>query len=671
MRRRSRFSSILRISVFALVLFGAGFLTVFAYQNLKKDNDTQALSATEFQAGRIIDDSIFYNPNTMTAAEIDAFIDSHSPECDMWGNGRTNPMGIVNKEYARIQRENGSKAYHEPPYVCVSEFYENPETHKTNFDTNGKREAGMLSAGEIIYEAAQTYGINPQVLLVMLKKESYAWGDDWPLRWEYNTVMGYACPDGAPCNEDYFGFYNQMMTAAWQLNYYREHINSYTYRPYATNNILYSPDYSCGRKSVYLENIATTSLYIYTPYTPNDAALRNYPGTSYCGSYGNRNFYMYFREWFGSTLSNFWEEMATPRYLKVKNGSAIIDTITLKPKEYLTEDSVVYFREKTYLASDMCLKLDSSTCVSYSNTEEVIWDWQPMETPRYLSPNETATIISPTTLRTVQKTKQAAFYDSKIILPNGIVCLRQKGSEGNNCVDFSSLHDSEWTLEKMSYPRYLTGKTGAVILYNPSTLQIIDKKNEATYFDSFIDTPDGRFVCIGNIEAGCAKYDDTAETFVNINTPRELVLISNSVKYNSNTGKPTNYAVGSGMVRKYIRRTYYRSKTGSQFFPCLQTEYDTTLGTNDCINYNLLDEIEASLPTKQRMQVTSTTYKYYYNSGKTNKNYPLDSSVIRNFEKTSFIPTNNGDVASKCYLTEYDVTNNTKSCIKEGDLRSF
>ena len=300
MRRRSRFSNILRLGIIAIVALGGGFLSVFLYQNLAKKNDSQALSATEFQPGRIIDDSIFYNPNTMTAAEIDAFIDSHSPACDMWGEGYT--YGMKNKDYAKKMREAGNSRWHDPPYVCISEFYENPETHVTNFETNGVKQEGMLSAGEIIYKAAQTYNINPQVLLVMLKKESYAWGDDWPLKWEYNTVMGYACPDGAPCNEEYFGFYNQMMTAAWQLNYYREHIYSYNYRPYATNNILYNPDRSCGSKPVYLENIATTSLYIYTPYVPNDAALANYPGTSWCGSYGNRNFYMYFREWFGDAL---------------------------------------------------------------------------------------------------------------------------------------------------------------------------------------------------------------------------------------------------------------------------------------------------------------------------------------------------------------------------------
>lgn len=311
MRRRSRFNSTgfkIRIGALAILAIFGG---VFLIQLLDKGNDSGALSATEFKAGRIIDDSVFYNPNTMTAAEIDAFIDSHTSACDTWGTqtiGNTRFYGVqasnntTRAEYMKYMRNAGYTQYHDAPFICIRDYYENPKTHKTNFETGGKVEPGMISAGQIIYNAAHEYNVNPQVLLVMLKKESYAWGDDWPLKFEYNTVMGYGCPDNAACDQDYFGFYNQVMTAAWQLNYYREHPNDYRYRPGRNVNIYYSPDYSCGTKSVYIENYATAGLYIYTPYTPNDAALANYPGTSWCGSYGNRNFYMYFREWFGSTL---------------------------------------------------------------------------------------------------------------------------------------------------------------------------------------------------------------------------------------------------------------------------------------------------------------------------------------------------------------------------------
>ena len=297
-----RYSSILASAAFVTVFFGAAILNT---------PESGAVSATDFNAGNIIDDGVFYNKNTMTVAEIQAHLNRYMPACDTWGtgavgsgrtiNGRSVPANTTRAEYARQMRAAGKSRYHDPPYVCVQNYYENPTTHETLYDTKNVVKSGMISAAQIIYNAAQKYGVNPQVLLVLLKKESYVWGDNWPLKDEYNTVMGYACPDTAPCDSKYFGFYNQVEMAAWQLNYYKEHIYSYNYRPYATNSILYSPDASCGRKSVYLENIATTSLYIYTPYTPNDAALRNYPGTATCGSYGNRNFFMYFSEWFGST----------------------------------------------------------------------------------------------------------------------------------------------------------------------------------------------------------------------------------------------------------------------------------------------------------------------------------------------------------------------------------
>ena len=296
---------------FSSIAAGIAFLAVFFGAAIHNTPATNAISATDFKAGNIIDDGVFYNKNTMTVAEIQAHLNRYMPACDTWGtgavgsgryiNGKAVPASTTRAEYARQMRAAGNSRYHEPPYVCVQNYYENPATHETLYETKNVIKDGMISAAQIIYNASQKNGINPQVLLVLLKKESYVWGDNWPLKDEYNTVMGYACPDTAPCNSKYFGFYNQVEMAAWQLNYYKEHIYSYNYRPYATNSILYSPTTSCGRKSVYLENLATTSLYIYTPYTPNDAALRNYPGTATCGSYGNRNFFMYFSEWFGST----------------------------------------------------------------------------------------------------------------------------------------------------------------------------------------------------------------------------------------------------------------------------------------------------------------------------------------------------------------------------------
>ena len=53
---------------------------------------------------------------------------------------------------------------------------------------------------------------------------------------------------------------------------------------------------------VTIQNLATASLYIYTPYQPNAASLAAYPGVGdACSAYGNRNFFFLFQQYFGST----------------------------------------------------------------------------------------------------------------------------------------------------------------------------------------------------------------------------------------------------------------------------------------------------------------------------------------------------------------------------------
>ncbi len=346
---------------YSSIVAGIAFLAVFFGMAIANTPETEAISAMDFRAGNIIDDDVFYDKSTMSVADIQNHLNRYMPACDTWGtgavgsgryiNGRAVPANTSRADYARQMRAAGKSRYHDPPYICVQNYYENPSNHRNLYDSRNVIEPGMISAAQIIYNASQKYNVNPQVLLVLLKKESYVWGDNWPLRDEYNTVMGYACPDTAPCNSKYFGFYNQVEMAAWQLKYYKEHIYSYNYRPYATNSILYSPDASCGRKSVYLENMATTSLYIYTPYTPNDAALRNYPGTAPCGSYGNRNFFMYFSEWFGDTHAPAASKKIQAKYEQLGGEAYLGKQIT---GTRLNTSTGIYYRqyEKGYIVGN-------------------------------------------------------------------------------------------------------------------------------------------------------------------------------------------------------------------------------------------------------------------------------------------------------------------------------
>ena len=97
-----------------------------------------------------------------------------------------------------------------------------------------------------------------------------------------------------------------MFGAAWQMKRYANPPGTSAYftwyAPGKTWNVLYSPNSSCGSSPVYIENQATANLYYYTPYQPNTASLRaGYGEGDGCSTYGNRNFYNYFIDWFGST----------------------------------------------------------------------------------------------------------------------------------------------------------------------------------------------------------------------------------------------------------------------------------------------------------------------------------------------------------------------------------
>ena len=217
--------------------------------------NTAQVHAAGFDPGFIISDGIMTNKDAMTLATITTFINTKNAACT---------------------------DYLAP---CLK-----------NYTENGK------SAAQIIYDAAQTYNINPQVLLVTLQKETYLLTDTRPEPWQYRTAMGYGCPDTAACDSQYFGFTNQMRWASTLFHSVVTQSPTW-YSPYVpgANYIGYNPVSSCGGSTVNIANWATAALYDYTPYQPNAAALAaGYGSAEPCGAYGNRNFWLYFNDWFGS-----------------------------------------------------------------------------------------------------------------------------------------------------------------------------------------------------------------------------------------------------------------------------------------------------------------------------------------------------------------------------------
>jgi hypothetical protein len=235
----------------------------------------QAADLRAFDAGNIISDALFYDSGTMSAAAIQSFLAQKGSAC-VATTGRT-----CLKNFRQTTWTRPADAYCARTYTL----------------------AGNETAAQIIAKVAGSCGINPQVLLVMLQKEqglvtATAGGSAAG----YQSAMGYGCPDTAACATKYYGFFNQVYSAAHQFRYYAKNPLGYAHRAGMVNQVRYNPNAACGTSPVYIQNQATVNLYNYTPYQPNAAALAaGYGKGNSCSAYGNRNFWNYFTDWFGPT----------------------------------------------------------------------------------------------------------------------------------------------------------------------------------------------------------------------------------------------------------------------------------------------------------------------------------------------------------------------------------
>jgi hypothetical protein len=254
-----------------------------------------ALSGENFQAGRIIDDGIFFNGASMDAGEIQRFLNVKVPNCDT--NGQL-PRGNVTRA------EHGTANGYPPPYTCLKDYVQATPSKAAENGLCGQYDGGTKTAAQIISDVARACNVSPKVLIILLEKEQSLVTDDWPWSIQYRSATGYGCPDTAPCDAEYYGFFNQVYNAARQFKRYDRDATLFRYRAYRANYIQYNPNAGCGGTEVYVGTQATAGLYNYTPYQPNPPALANLYGTGdACSAYGNRNFWRLFSDWFGSTFT--------------------------------------------------------------------------------------------------------------------------------------------------------------------------------------------------------------------------------------------------------------------------------------------------------------------------------------------------------------------------------
>ena len=274
-----------------------------------------------FDPGLIISDSVFFDFGTMTVADIQRFLDSKVPICNANDGGPT----------------------------CLRYYKQDTQAKaaETGRCTAMPAKTAQTSA-QIIYDIARACGINPRVLIVLLQKEQGLVQATNPTAYMYKAATGYGCPDSKPqiCGKGSVitGLFNQLHRAAGQFQWYGDPNGSFTYLKVGkTISMRYHPDScgakdssgnctswvnKCGNASFVLKSQATANLYYYTPYVPNAAALKNLYGSGdSCSAYGNRNFWRFYSDWFGSTIGGGFllKSKTSGTYLIIDNKKYLIE----------------------------------------------------------------------------------------------------------------------------------------------------------------------------------------------------------------------------------------------------------------------------------------------------------------------------------------------------------
>lgn len=343
MRRSLHFSAVVGTLLFAMLV-----------QPFVTSQPVDAVTASDWQAGYIMDDKRFTDSSSMSTSQIQSWLDKRLANCDPNGTKISELSG--GRDYngdGKVTRAEYGRTHGNPaPFTCLNKYYEVPKTSPgsgipaSNYGKSTKP-SGSKSAAQLIYDAGKAYNISPKVLLVKLGTESAGplTSDTWPFKSQYTYAMGAHCPDSGPggsanCDTNYSGFSLQMREAAKLLRWYLDSMTQswWTYkRPGGGKDIAINIDTkdlcssrygvqnsncvgwnvprSCGGTVINIQSKATAALYTYTPYQPNSAALNNMYGTGNgCSSYGNRNFWRVYNDWFGPTTS------AITSYLSLCSG---------------------------------------------------------------------------------------------------------------------------------------------------------------------------------------------------------------------------------------------------------------------------------------------------------------------------------------------------------------
>jgi hypothetical protein len=299
-------------------------------------------ASASFNPSDLIDDYVFENTSSMNASQINSFLNSFPKSCISANNNFSTP---------------------------------DPTGWSASVSTNhGYTFGANVSAGQAIYDAAQIYNVNPQVILTTLEKEQSVVTGLAGCSYTNPSpgmacttgggcvfiAMSYACPGN--CDYTYNGFSLQLIAGTWLLRFAEQraygNLTSYTGHDPGDENIYYSgplaatgwvPREASSESCPYPSSSNNTnSLCVYSDatYTPggystititNGATAALYYYTPFIS--GNESFVSIFNQWFGST--QFPEPIGGVLYYQSSTGKVFLATTNNNTRYYIPSWSLL------------------------------------------------------------------------------------------------------------------------------------------------------------------------------------------------------------------------------------------------------------------------------------------------------------------------------------------
>lgn len=335
----------------------------------------------------------------------------------------------------------------------LSKLKEPDFTTKEGLEDPNPQLGRLRSAAELIFDATQKHGLNPQVVLVLLQKEQSlidgTFTSDDQLQRALDRALGFGCPDNGGCGDIFLSFYRQLFGSfdseggRW-LGASASLMRSFNTaggrgpRVDSANRVFGSPTVRTSKvgdtivldntlggyagvgstQSVTLGNKATAALYRYTPHVFN----------------GNYNFWRFYSKWF-----------------KYPNGTVI----------QLSGDTVQYVIDNgtkrlfsSFVATQRKIKTDTIVTVSQSEFSEYV-------TEKPLPPLDNTLIKgdAEATVFVVQVNKKrpisGAVFNQRGLLFTDVVALPQAEVDGYDLGAFLAPKDGTLVIGESTPTVYL------------------------------------------------------------------------------------------------------------------------------------------------------------------------------------------------------------------------